>query len=613
MAEDINKILSRYSHLKSERANWESLWEECARYGNPRRLGFVGKRTPGERRNQQIYNPIGIACVQTLAAALHGWTMNPASKWMSLRLLDDELNDQDEAKQWLDTVTDRILRALASPQTAFNVHANQILEDMSSIGTAAMYIGQKKTGPLYVRSRTVAEVMIAENNYGAVDTVICQTDYTVRQAMMTWGAKCSDKIRKYWDDGKYDITFPVAHMVKPRDEFDPGEGKGTPKNMPWSVVYFEPQAEHLLEETGSEEMPYVVPRWWVAAGEIYGRSPFMTALPQVKVANAAQKTILEAAEKAINPALQIPHDGVVSPVRTAPGGQTYVRGKDRQIMPMPTSNSLPFAAEWLQAVNNEIRTTMFVDQVQFVGDFKMTATEVMQRSVERMRLLGPVLGRLENEFLNPLITRVFGIMMRSGSLPKPPDSIQGADMRVEYVSPLAKAQKSQNLQSLAMAMQVLAPFAQVNPQAVFAPVDMSKLTKDVFEWAGVDSGILHNTQDEQQNLAQGNQQKMLMQLLPMLQGAAHGGKALQSVAAAGKDMAETNQIVNPPAPPPAGGEGAPGPQGPSPAGSGVAPAQPGPGSLDLMSLLGSLMKGGAQAAPAAVGSPQNLTSALTRH
>src|SRR5207344_3451052 len=125
---------------------------------------------------------------------------------------------------------------------------------------------------------------------------------------------------------------------------------------------------------------------------------------------------------------------------------------------------LPYAAEYIQQLDNAIRTTMFVDQVQFVGDFKMTATEVIQRQTERMRLLGPVLGRLENEFLNPLIERVFGIMNRNRAFERPPEAVENADMRIEYSSPLARAQKSQIAQGFQQVIGILEPLAKLGPE-----------------------------------------------------------------------------------------------------------------------------------------------------
>lgn len=580
MTIDAEQQVSRFKRLKADRGNWESYWEDIARFCAPRRMGFVGQRSQGDRRvTPQLYNPIGVACTQTLAAALHGMVMNPATRWLKIRLVDDDMNEQDAVRNWADTVSRMVMAALSAPLTSFHTHANQLLEDLASVGTGVMYCGQQDNGALFTRTHSIGEVVVSENQYGRVDTVMRDSEWTVRQMVQAWGDKVSPKVKDLYDKSDYEKKFNVLHVCTPRKDYD--RTKRDRQNMPIAICYIEQTEQHILEESGVEEMPYVVPRWWVATGEVYGRSPAMTALPQIKVANAAQKTILDAAEKAVNPPLTVPHEGLVSPVRTSPGGLTYLRNK-MEIGQLPTSAALPFAAEWLQSINNEIRTTMFVDQIQFTGDMQMTATEVIQRSTERMRLLGPVLGRLENEFLNPLVTRVFGIMVRLDLLPEPPEEIQGQEMRIEYQSPLARAQKSQLAQGFTQALGVIEPLAKLGPQiatALLGPINMGRVTPELFDWFGVDTRLL-NTDDENAELKQQSVQQQVMAMIPEIAKALQaGGGGVKSLADAGRSVAETQALAQP------AGAGAAAPGG--------APATPNGGApLDPLAMLRQAMPQG---------------------
>jgi hypothetical protein len=608
MPVDTEQLIGRYHKLDSDRANWRNMWEDCARYGAPRRMGAIGPRADGDRRiSPQIYNPIGIQCVQTLAAAMHGMLMNPATNWLNIRLADEALDEQESSKHWTGSVSKGISNALSSPHTAFHSQANQLLEDMSSLGTAVMYIGQQKTGHLFTRTYPIFECCIAENEYGFVDTVMRDSMYTVRQMVQIWGEKVSPKV---YDKGKYDDKFKVLNVCTPRSDEQRDRSNKTPQHMPIAVCYIEENEQNVVEESGVEEMPYVVPRWWVISGEVHGRSPLMTALPQVKVANAATRTVMRAAEKAVDPPLTVPHEGLVGPVRQYPGSLTYLRNKS-EIGQMPTSSQLPYAGEYIMKLDNAIRTTMFVDQVQFVGDFKMTATEVIQRQTERMRLLGPVLGRLENEFLNPLVERVFGIMSRLNAFQPPPQEIQGADMRIEYQSPLARAQKSQIAQGFEQVIAVLEPLAKLGPdiaQQLFGPIDMGKVTPMLFDWFGVDEAML-KTDDQHAAAAQQANQKNMMAMVPMLAKAfKDGGMGMDSIASAGKQSVETignaQQMPTPQMPTPAPGSPAAGPPSAQPP---LAPAPGqgapgGPGGIDLSKIIGSIAGGAAKMIPGAVGS-----------
>jgi len=604
VAIDVEAQLSRFKTLDSDRANWKWYWEDVARYCAPRRMGFMGKRTDGDRRvTPQIYNPIGINCVQTLAAALHGMVMNPATNWLRIRLTNDELDDTPEARAWTNGVSKRIATTLASPQTSFHTNANQLLEDLSSIGTGVMYCGQQKSGHLFVRTHTIGEVVIAENEYGFVDTVMRDSEYTVRQLIMIWRDNVSKKVRELYDKGKYDRKFKVVNVCTPRRDDQRDMDIKTPAHMPIAIAYIEEDTETLLEESGTEEMPYVVPRWWLATGEVYGRSPAMTALPQIKVSNVATKTVLDAAEKAVNPPLTVPHEGLIGPVRSSPGALTYLRNKT-EIGQLPTSAQLPYAGEYIQALDNSIRTTMFVDQVQFVGDFKMTATEVIQRQTERMRLLGPVLGRLENEFLNPLIVRVFGIMNRMGLFDKPPQGIQGADMRIEYQSPLARAQKSQIAQGFQQALATMEPLAKLSPQIaeqLLGPIDFSKVTPTLFDWFGVDTDLLKGDQQMDQDARMAQARQMVAMAPPLAQAGRDAGAGIRSVMDAGQTGVETANMARQMMPTgPNGQPVLPGPPLPP----------PGAGGQNVADLIGSVARGLGQAAPAARGNINDLLAAF---
>tara|TARA_B110000977_G_scaffold182867_1_gene244940 strand:- start:140 stop:664 length:525 start_codon:yes stop_codon:yes gene_type:complete len=142
----------------------------------------------------------------------------------------------------------------------------------------------------------------------------------------------------------------------------------------------------------------------------------------------------------------------------------------------------------------------------------MTATEVVQRNEEKMRLLGPVLGRLQSELLKPLIDRVFNILLRNNQLPPAPESLSGAEIDIEYVSPLAKAQKSTELQSIMRAIEILGSLANVAP--VFDYVNFDNLVKHVADIVGMPQKLLKSqsqVNSEREQKQQQQQEQMQMQ------------------------------------------------------------------------------------------------------
>ena len=215
-----------------------------------------------------------------------------------------------------------------------------------------------------------------------------------------------------------------------------------------------------------------------------GRSPAMVALPDVKMLNLMSKTIIQAAQKQIDPPLLVPDDGFILPVRTQPGGLNFYRSGTRDsITPLQAGANIPIGLSMEDQRRMAIRSAFYVDQLLSGQTPNMTATEVVQRQEERMRVIGPVLGRLMNEMLRPLIDRVFSLMLRSDMLAQPPEILQGRDVDIEYVSPLARAQKSSSLNSTMKALEILMPLAQSLP--VGDHLDPDGLVRHITEALGV--------------------------------------------------------------------------------------------------------------------------------
>ena len=211
----------------------------------------------------------------------------------------------------------------------------------------------------------------------------------------------------------------------------------------------------------------MVPRWSKVAGEIYGRSPSMTSLPDIKMVNAMMKTIIKAAQKITDPPLLVPDDGFILPVRTVPGGLNFYRsGTQDRIEPLETRGRPDIGFDLLNNRREHIKAAFHVDWMQMPdqkGSPNMTATEVVARQEEKMRLMGPMIGRLQVEFLGPLIDRVFRIMLRKKQIPEAPGILEGQEMKILYTSPLARAQKSGQLMTITRLFESMVPLFQAKP------------------------------------------------------------------------------------------------------------------------------------------------------
>lgn len=455
-------LTRRFEELRARRLTWESHWQEVADFVLPRRGNIYGMDTPGGKRSQRIYDGTAMEANELLAAGLHGMLTSPATPWFELALKDADLARDQQARAWLDETARRMHAAFNTSNFQTEVH--ELYLDLGCFGTAAMFVEDDVERGLRFSTRALSEIFIDQNADGRIDTVFRRFDIPARHALQLWGeGSVGTRIQGLCRE-RPDATLCLLHAVFAREECD--RRRRDAKSLPFASVYIDLDGDHVIAEGGFNEFPYVVPRWTKSAGEVFGRSPAMKALPEIKLLNEMCRTTIRAAQKVVDPPMLVADDGVVLPVRTAPSSLNFARfladGRD-PIRPLQTNANVGIGLQMEETRRDAIRSAFFVNQLQIVGSPQMTATEVLHRAEEKLRVLGPMLGRLQSEFLGPLVERAYGSLMRAGRLPPPPPSLAGAAMDVAYVSPIAREQRSTEAQGLLRLMEIAAPLAQVQP------------------------------------------------------------------------------------------------------------------------------------------------------
>ena len=506
---DLSKgILSRYERLEGQRQNWETHWQEVADYMQPRKADVTKQRARGDKRMEQVFDSSPIQAVELLAASLHGMLTNPSTPWFTLRFKDEEIENEDEAKLWLEASTDAMYTAFN--RSNFQQEIFELYHDLITFGTAAMFIEEDDEDLIKFSTRHINEVFVAENDKGRIDTIFRRFKISARAAMQKFGDATSTDIKGIFKKDPYQ-EVEILHAVYPRSDFNPT--KKDKKNMPFESVYMEYKNGNELSVGGFREFPFVVPRYLKASNEIYGRSPAMTALPDVKMLNEMSKTTIKAAQKQVDPPLLVPDDGFLLPVRTVPGGLNFYRSGTRdRIEPLNIGANNPLGLNMEEQRRDSIRAVFYVNQLMMQDGPQMTATEVIQRNEEKMRLLGPVLGRLQSELLSPLIIRIFNIMLRKGLFQPAPDVLQSQELNIDYVSPMALAQRGQELQSIMRGLEIFGSLGQTMP--VMDYIDENGFIKQIIDILGLPAKMIKSDAQVQQireERAAEQQQQMEMQ------------------------------------------------------------------------------------------------------
>lgn len=322
---------------------------------------------------------------------------------------------------------------------------------------------------------TAGEYAIATDNRRDVCTIYREWDMTVSQVVREFGLEnCSRTVQNMFKNGGkgLDEWITIIHGIEPR--YDRDHSKRDNRNMPWKSIYFEAGGDDgkVLRESGFKEFAGIVPRWSVTGNDTYGYSPAMEALGDVKQLQHEQLRKAEAIDYKTKPPLLLPTSLMNQQVNRFPGGISFAdlpQGSAGVQSLYNVNLDLGHLLNDIQDVRERINGTFFADLFLMLANDQRsgtTATEIAERHEEKLLMLGPVLERLHNEMLDPMVNICFNHLLEGNLLPPPPEELEGMDLQVEYVSTLAQAQRAVGVQSIDRLLGTVGAIAGLKPEVI---------------------------------------------------------------------------------------------------------------------------------------------------
>ena len=492
-----DQLYTRWGALKSERATYLAHWKEISDYLLPRNgRFFVQDRNKGWRRHNNIYDSTGTRALRVLGAGLMGGATSPARPWFRLATADPDMMDFAPVKLWLSQVQRGMLDIFQRSNTYRALHS--IYEELGAFGTGAAVVMDDFDDVIRHHVLTTGEYAIAQNYRGEIVTLYREFDKTVAELVGEFGYdNCSQTVRNMWDRHQLDQWITIVHAIEPRADSERDLRMRDAKNMPWKSVYFERGGDRnqFLRESGFKQFPALAPRWAIVGGDIYGSSPGMEALGDVKQLQHEQLRKAQGIDYMTKPPLQAPTSMKNRDIDMLPGGVTFVDPSAAQAgirNAFEVRLDLNHLLADIQDVRGRINQAFYTDLFLMLASAptnNMTATEVAERHEEKLLMLGPVLERLHNELLDPLIERTFSRMIETGLVPPPPEELQGVDLNVEYVSMLAQAQRAVATNGIDRFVGNLGALAQFKPD-VLDKFDSDKWADAYSDMLGIDPELI---------------------------------------------------------------------------------------------------------------------------
>lgn len=488
--------LQRKSAMFNERSSWMTHWQEISAYQQPRMGRFISTdRNRGARRHNNIYDNTALLAARTLGAGMMSGMTSPARPWFRLTLSDTDLREVGRVKTWLHRSGVLLREVFARSNTYRALHAGY--EELGLFGTWATILLPDFDTVVHHYPMTIGEYAIGVDHRGVPNAFCREFELSVGAVVGQFGREnVSQTVRNMYDRHNLDAWVPVVHVIEPNTGRD--STKLDNKNMRFSSHYMELGNEsdkQCLSESGFKRFPVLAPRWSVSGQDIYGSSPGQEALGDVKQLQHEQLRKSQGIDYQVNPPIQVPTSYKDAAKARLPGGVMFV-DENQGSAGVRSAYQVPINLQHLlldiQDVRERIRSTYYADLfLMLANDTRsgVTATEVAERHEEKLLMLGPVLERLHNELLSPMIDLTFDYCMEAGILPEIPPELEGMDLNIEFVSTLAQAQRVVSAQGMDRLLGTLGSMVQLYPH-VTKKVDPMQAIDDYAEMYGVNPEII---------------------------------------------------------------------------------------------------------------------------
>lgn len=436
---DFSHLVRRYELAKSRRSSWEDTWQECYDYALPQSGDFTRSYQSGRIRTERLFDGTAMDAVDQLAASLLGHLTPPWTQWFGFKPGPDLSPAEAQALAPVLEDSAKIIQAHFD-RSNFSVEMHQCFLDLVVGGTAALYFEESDPGSFSAfkfSAVPLSDIVLEEGENGFLDGSFRNLQLTLLQLKDRYpnAELPSDIVREGEKDPQK--KFNVLESILPSNGAYDYTALLTEKGTP----------SELLSGRFSTS-PCIAFRWMKSPGELYGRSPVMKSLPDIKTANKVVELILKNASIAVTGIWQADDDGVLNPanIELVPGAIIPKAVGSQGLKPLEMPGRFDVSQIILDDLRARIRHSLLIDKLGQISDKRMTATEVLERSGEVALLLGATYGRLQSELLTPMIRRAYSILRRRGEIPD--IALDGRFVALDYRSPLARTQAQRGVQNI---------------------------------------------------------------------------------------------------------------------------------------------------------------------
>jgi hypothetical protein len=469
MPVDIKAALLMQAEAEGVRSNFDATNQEIADYVLPRQNVFFGDKTQGDRRTSKIFESTAPIALERFAATVENLLTPRTQLWHSIKSVSKDLNRIPAVARYFEDVRDILFEYRYATAANYATQQHETYMSLGAFGTGTLYVGaDKELRGLCYKSVHPSEMYFFENYVGRITRAHRKFKIKARNFKGQF-KKIPDVVQKALTAGRTEEEYTVLHIVRPREDED------THTKLAYSSIYLLMDGADKgseIELSGYMSFPYAISRYVTAPNEIYGRSPAWTVLSDIKTVNQMRKVTLRSAHKSADPAILTTDDNWMD---SSPGkvnqGMLDMQGRP-MAQPFNSGARVDFAIESENLVRGTIKDAFLSTIYEVLKDRpQMTATEVLAFTQQHGVLTSPTMGRQQSEALGVQIPREIEILDGYGAFPPPPPELVNAGFKIEYDSPLSRAQRAEYALGIQRTYEFAATYIAPSDPTVFDEFD----------------------------------------------------------------------------------------------------------------------------------------------
>jgi len=500
---NIEVMLKRIAAARANKALWETHLKECYKYAMPEKE-TIDRHSAGQNKRNDLYDDTAMEALDRFAARTQSQITPSFSKWVIFKAGSEVVEEEIESlEEYLEKATDVLFEHI--DHSNFVTQAMESYQDVA-ISTACMIVeeGDGISSHLNFRSVSLSDIIPEVTSKANIGTVWRDITTPIRDINSIWAkAKISDKLKQVVDkDPQTEVTLQEG-VVYDEDT-----------NKYISMVIDSERKDILFEEL-LDTSPFIVFRESAVSGETLGRGRIMRKLPTIKLLNKIVEVYLKAAISAVSPVYTATDDGIVNPDHFSfhPNSINTVESNDSanpSIRALVGGGSPELANIVIKDLQYSIKNFLLAEPFGKIEETPVrTATEMNIRDIESKEMQSASFGRVQSEFLEPLVARMVDILKKNGKIAD--FKIDGKEVKLQFTSPASKARDEAEVDNIIKYAQVMQQT--VPPEVLQQTIKFHELPSGIADLMGIPKRYINSQaeikkQQQQQMEAMQQQQQM---------------------------------------------------------------------------------------------------------